>query len=273
MDLPTKAALLRRLHLGPEILVLPNAWDAASARIFEQAGFPALATTSAGIAFAHGYPDGERISRNEMLDAVRRIAAAVQIPLTADMEAGYGPSIADAEETAHGVLAAGAVGLNFEDAREGRLLDAAVYVERLRAMRRVADDVHVPLVINARTDMFLLGVGAAETRLAETIRRANLYCEAGADCVFVPGVREAEAIDQLVRAIRGPLNILAGPGVPSAAALQQLGVARVSTGSGPVRASMSFAQRLAIELRNTGTYGAFSEGAIAYAEANRLMEQ
>ncbi len=272
-NLARDAARFRDMHAGPGILLLPNAWDAASARIFEEAGFRALATTSAGVAYALGYPDGERISRDQMLAAVGRIAAAVQIPVSADMEGGYGPTVADAEATARGVLAAGAVGLNFEDARDGRLVETAQQAERVRAMRRVADEAGVPLVINARTDVFLLQVGAPESRLAEAIARANAYREAGADCLFLPGVRDAETIAALAGAIHGPINILATPGAPAAAELARLGVARVSTGSGPMRASMTATRRIALELKRDGTYTSFGEGVLTHAEANRLMER
>jgi 2-methylisocitrate lyase-like PEP mutase family enzyme len=268
-----KAARLRALHQAPGILVLPNAWDAASARVFEQAGFPAVATTSAGVAASLGYPDGERCGRDEMLGAVRRIAAAVAIPVTADMESGYGPAPADVEATVRGVLAAGAVGLNLEDAREGRLLEIADQLERVRTVRRVADSSGVPLVLNARTDVYLLQAGAPETRYSETVRRANTYRDAGADCLFVPGVRDAETIGNLVHAIRGPVNILATRGTPPIPELQRLGVARVSVGSGPMRATLSLIRRIAEELLRDGTYHSFTEGVMDYAEANRLMER
>src|SRR6185369_13030954 len=138
-NLAAKARRLQQLHQGPEILVLPNAWDAASARIFERAGFPAIGSTSAGIAASLGYSDGERVGRDEMLDVVRRIVKAVSIPVTADVEGGYGATVGDAEATARGVLEAGAVGLNFEDLHDGALLDAVAQAERIRAIRRVAD--------------------------------------------------------------------------------------------------------------------------------------
>jgi 2-methylisocitrate lyase-like PEP mutase family enzyme len=253
-DLAAKAAQFRQLHQGPAILVLPNAWDVATARIFEQAGFPALATTSAGIALSLGYPDGEQISRGEMLEVVARIARSVSIPVTADMEGGYGAGVADAEATARGVLAAGAIGLNFEDKHGGALLDVESQAERIRAMRRVADGAGVHLVINARTDVYLLQVGAPETRFDETVRRANIYRDAGADCLFVPGWFEAETIAALAKSIRGPLNILALSGMPPAAELERLGVARMSSGSGPMRAAMGYTRRLAEELKQHGTY-------------------
>src|SRR5438445_9003061 len=150
-----QAEVFRRLHQGPAILVLPNAWDVASARVLEEAGFAAMATSSAGVAWALGYADGERISRGEMLAVVRRIASSVRVPVTADMEAGYGTTPEAAAETARGVIAAGAVGLNLEDGtNDGPLADVALHQDRIRAMREVGAAAGVPLVINARTDAF-----------------------------------------------------------------------------------------------------------------------
>ncbi|MBZ5622467.1 MAG: isocitrate lyase/phosphoenolpyruvate mutase family protein [Acidobacteriia bacterium] len=269
--LAAKAARFREMHHGPRILVLPNAWDAASARIFEQAGFQALATTSAGIAASLGYPDGERVGRDEMLAVVRRIVQAVSVPVTADLESGYGASTADVEATARGAIAAGAVGLNLEDARARILLEMAQAVERIRAVRRVADEAGVPLVINARIDVLLRQAGPPETRVEETIRRANAYRDAGADCLFVPAALDAETIGRLVGAIRGPVNILALPGVPSISELERLGVARVSTGSGPMRATMTLTRRIAEELKQ-GEFRAITEAITTYAEVNRRME-
>ena len=268
--LAAKADLFQRLHHGPAILVLPNAWDAATARIFQTAGFPAIASTSAGIAWAAGYPDGERISRGDMLEAVCRIVAAVDVPVTADMEAGYGETAEAAAATAEGVLAAGAIGLNLEDASADRLLEIAAHSARVRAVRRVAEDAGVPLVINARTDVYLLAVGTPETRFAEAVRRANAYREAGADCLFIPGVRDAETIGRLVESIHGPINVLAGAGTPPAGELQRLGVARISTGSGPMRAGLTLVRRIAEEL-GQGTYDSFTKDVLSYADVNRLM--
>jgi len=268
--LAAKADLFQRLHHGPAILVLPNAWDAATARIFQTAGFPAIASTSAGIAWAAGYPDDERISRGDMLEAVCRIVAAVDVPVTADMEAGYGETAEAAAATAEGVLAAGAIGLNLEDASADRLLEIAAHSARVRAVRRVAEDAGVPLVINARTDVYLLAVGTPETRFAEAVRRANAYREAGADCLFIPGVRDAETIGRLVESIHGPINVLAGAGTPPAGELQRLGVARISTGSGPMRAGLTLVRRIAEEL-GQGTYDSFTKDVLSYADVNRLM--
>jgi 2-methylisocitrate lyase-like PEP mutase family enzyme len=272
-----RAATLRGLHAGPSVLVLPNAWDVVSARLFETAGFPAVATTSAGVAFALGYPDGQRISRDEMAEAVRRIAAPLAVPVTADMEAGYGPTPEDAAATARAVVEAGAVGMNLEDAPgpggETTLLDQALQVERIGAARDAAQAAGVPIVINARTDVYLGRIGAPETRLAHAVRRMIAYREAGADCVFVPGVYDAETIAVLAREAGGPLNILAGKGCPPIPELARLGVRRLSIGSGAMRAALGLVRRIAEELRGPGTYERLLEGSIPHAELNRLLER
>jgi 2-methylisocitrate lyase-like PEP mutase family enzyme len=266
-----KAELLRRLHHGPDILVLPNAWDCASARIFDQAGFPAIATTSAGLANSLGYPDGQRIPREEMLAAVKRIAACVDVPVTADLEAGY----EDVAKTTAGLVDSGAVGLNLEDAdysgNEG-LLEIGRQVQKIAAVRRIGDEVGVKLVINARTDVYLAQIGDPESRFGHTCDRSRAYIEAGADCVFIPGVSEAGLIGRLVQTLKFPLNILAVAGTPSVQRLEELGVARVSVGSGIMRATMGLTRQIAQELRTRGTYNKMVEGTIPYAEANSLFE-
>ena len=269
-----RAEILRRLHQGPHILVLPNVWDVVTARIVEASGFAALATTSAGVAFALGYPDGERISREEMAAAVRRIAARVRVPVTADMEAGYGRTPQAAAETAREVIAAGAVGMNLEDApADGDgLFDVGLQAERLRAVRESAESAGVPLVINARTDVFLASVGAPETRLSHAVRRLNAYRAAGADCLFAPGVTDRGTIATLVREVGGPLNILAGPGGPPVPELEALGVRRLSLGSGVIRATLGLVRRIADELRGPGTFSALVGDQVPpHAEVNRLL--
>jgi len=271
MSLSEKAVRLRTLHHGTPILVLPNAWDAASARVIEQAGFSAIATTSAGVAFSLGYPDGQRIGRDEMLAAIRRIAAAVRVPVTADIEAGYGEAPESVAETIRGVLDAGAVGVNLEDSWErdgGRVLaDLALQEERIRAAREAAQAAGVSLVINARTDVFLYGLGDE----AEAIRRLNAYLRAGADCAFPILVSDPPLIARLVEAIQGPVNIFAGPGAPSIPDLERLGVARVSFGSALSRAALGLTRRIADELKSTGTYASFPEDTIPFPEANRMF--
>lgn len=264
------------LHHGPKILLLPNAWDAASARIFEDAGFPAIGTSSAGAAFALGYPDGQKISREEMLAVVRRIVDAVEVPVTADVEAGFGMTPEEVAGTAQAVIAAGAVGMNLEDGIEGKpdfLVDVNLQKEIIRAVLETAACAAVPFVLNARTDIFLYGIGPAETRLARAIERLNAYREAGAQCLFAPGVKDSDTIARLAHGVAGPLNILATVGTPTVVELERLGVARVSIGSGPMRATLGFLKRMASQLREGGVFTMMTEGAISYADANRLFQR
>ena len=269
-----KAEAFRALHHSADPLLLVNVWDIASACIVEQAGFPALATTSAGIAFAEGYPDGEQIHPDHMFARVAQIAQAVSVPVTADVEAGYGQTPEGAFRTAQSVISGGAVGMNFEDATgdpERPLADLSLQVERIRAIREAAAKFDVALVLNARTDVYLLQVGEASGRYDETVRRLSALRDAGADCVFAPGARDAETIGRLVRDLHCPLNILAVPGGPSVSELAALGVKRISLGSGPMRAAMGALRRLAEEVKTTGTWSAM-EGAPSHAEMNELMK-
>jgi 2-methylisocitrate lyase-like PEP mutase family enzyme len=269
------ARQFHQLHRGSKILVLPNAWDVSSARIFEDAGFPAIGTTSAGIANSFGYPDGQKIPRDEMLAAVRRIAEAVEVPVTADMEAGFGNTPEEVADTTREAIAAGAVGMNLEDGVEGKpnfLADVSRQNEIIRAVIEAAAGVGVPFVLNARTDIFLNGIGPAETRLERAIDRLNTYHAAGAPSLFAPGVKDTETIAQLARGVAGPLNILATVGTPPVAELQQLGVARVSVGSGPMRATLGFLGRMARQLREEGVFTLMTEGVLPYADANRLVQ-
>jgi 2-methylisocitrate lyase-like PEP mutase family enzyme len=273
-DLAHKAERLRQLHRGPNVLLLPNAWDAATARILEEAGLPAIATTSAGIAFLRGYPDGQKISRDEMLEVVSWVTRAVRVPVTADMEAGYGDRPEDAAATARGVIEAGAVGLNFEDATDdpqNPLVELGLQIEKLAAIREEGTRAGVPLVINARTDVYLANVGEPGKWYHLAMRRARAFKDAGADCVFVPGLRDPEVIGRFVAELKFPVNILAGPGSPSITELQQLGVARVSLGSGPMRASLGLMKRIAEEVKGAGTYTALL-GAPSHGDVNKLME-
>ena len=268
-----KANLFRELHRGPKMLLLPNAWDVASARILEEAGVAAIATSSAGVAFALGYPDGQKISRDEMLAVIGRIASKVKIPVTADVEAGYGDRPEDAATTARGVIESGAVGLNLEDGTDDpqhSLVDLSLQLEKIVATRETARAMGVPLVLNARTDVYLLEVGKPETRFDQTLKRLTAFRDAGADCLFAPGLRDPTLIVRLVRDLRYPLNILAGPGSPSIPELQKLGVARVSLGSSPMRATLGLVRRIAQELQTTGTYHAL-EDAPSHEAVNKLL--
>jgi 2-methylisocitrate lyase-like PEP mutase family enzyme len=268
----SKAMAFRAMHRG-KILVLPNAWDVASARVFEEAGFGALATTSAGVAFSLGYPDGQRISRDEMLARVGRIARAVKVPVTADVEAGYGLRPEDAARTASEVITAGAVGLNLEDTTgdsSNPLVELPLQLERIRAVKAAALKTGVLLVLNARTDVYLEKVGEPGKRYDESVRRLVAYRDAGADCVFLPGAADAETIGKIVRDTQCPVNILVGPGSPSVPELEKLGVARVSIGSSAMRATLGLVKRIGEELKATGTYASL-EGGIPYSDVNRML--
>jgi 2-methylisocitrate lyase-like PEP mutase family enzyme len=265
-----RAAHFRRLHhLRP--LILPNAWDAASARAIEQAGAQAIATTSAGVSWSYGRGDGQKLRRDEMISMIRYIVQAVEVPVTADIEGGYD----DLAATVQAVVEAGACGINLEDSPgEGgeTLLAPEAQAERIRTAREAAETAGGDLVINVRTDVYLFEVGAPETRFAEAVRRSNLYRAAGADCLFVPGVADAETIAALVGAIDGPVNVMAHPGSPSMKELGRLGVARASLGPGLALAALAATQRAARELLEEGTYGAL-EDSLPFGEVNRWFSR
>ena len=270
-----KAELFRQLHHGPHILLLVNVWDAASACLVEKAGFPAIATSSAAVANSWGYPDGQRISRGEMLSVVERIAQHVRVPVSADLEAGYGNTDEAVTELAFAMISAGAVGLNFEDSTGdpmNPLLPVEQQVERIRRLREVTNVLGVPVVINARTDVFLAHVGETESRFDHAVARVNAYRRAGADCLFVPGVTDGETIGCLVKATEGPLNVLAGPGSPAVAELERLGVARFSLGSGPFRTVMGWFREFLSQVRDPQALAALTRKAIPYGELSKLLE-
>jgi 2-methylisocitrate lyase-like PEP mutase family enzyme len=262
-----KARRFHALHHAGRILVLPNAWDAASARVFELAGAPAIATTSAGVAASLGHPDGEAAPRDLVLAAVARIVAAVDVPVSVDVESGWGASVDDVRETVAAVLAAGAVGVNLED----RLAEPGVLAERIRVAHEVARHVDVPLFVNARTDVYLRSSADPVAKLADAVRRLRVYEAAGADGLFAPGLDDAATIREIVAAVARPLNVLAGAGVPPARELERLGVARVSVGSGPMRATLGLVRRIAEELLGEGTYGRFLTDAPSHAEVNAML--
>jgi 2-methylisocitrate lyase-like PEP mutase family enzyme len=273
--LKSQALAFRAMHRGSRALILPNVWDVVSARVVEEAGYPAVATTSAGVAFSLGYPDGQKISREEMLARVARIAKAVRVPVTADAEAGYGERPEDVAQTARLVIEAGAVGMNLEDSTDDPskpLVELALQVEKIHAVREAALKTGVLLVLNARTDMYLAQVGPEGGRYDETVRRLVAYRDAGAECVFAPGVRDSDIIRRLVADVQCPLNILAGPGSLPIPELEKLGVARVSLGSSTIRATLGLLQRMAEELKSSGTYGAM-EGAPSHAQVNEVLSR
>ncbi|MEV0910679.1 isocitrate lyase/PEP mutase family protein [Streptomyces hokutonensis] len=264
-----RALAFRALHVPGRPLVLPNAWDAASARLVEDAGAAAVATTSAGLAWALGVPDGDRLDRDRALEAVARITSTVTVPVSADIESGFAKDPAGVADTVRAVLAAGAVGVNIEDALyggEGVLRPVAEQAERIAAAREAADAEGVPLFVNARIDTFLRGAGGVDA----TLERAAAFRAAGADGIFVPGAVEPGTVKELADGIDGPLNVLVGPGAPPVAELAALGVARVSAGSSVALAAYAVVRRAARELLDTGTYDAVV-GGLGYGELNSLL--
>jgi 2-methylisocitrate lyase-like PEP mutase family enzyme len=255
----TLAEQFRQLH-ARGVLVLPNAWDVASARLVERAGAAAVATTSGAVAWSLGVPDGDRLPLDLLAGAVGRIAAAVAVPVTADVESGA----PDVTATVRAVTAAGAVGINLEDGGGS----AAAHADRIAAAREAGGP---ELFVNARTDLFLLGVGDPADRLPETIRRAAAYQAAGADGIFVPGVLDPDVLRTLVTEIALPVNVLAGPGGPSVDALAGLGVRRVSVGTALAEAAYGVADRAARELLTAGTYGAMADG-LDYGDLQKLLD-
>ncbi|MGW2161748.1 isocitrate lyase/PEP mutase family protein [Nonomuraea sp. NPDC001699] len=232
----TSAAALRRLHVPGDPLILPNVWDAASARAVQEAGFPVVATGSAAVSRVLGYADGESTPVGEMMAAVARIVRAVDVPVTADVERGYGLAPG---ELAERLAEAGAVGCNVEDSdpRTKELVDAGAQADYLAAMRAAAGDA---LVINARVDTYVLGRGDR----AAAVERGRRYLEAGADCVYPIMLEDEGEIAALVAEVGGPVNILFRPKAPSYARLAELGVARISFGGGLHQATHTYAQRL-----------------------------
>lgn len=275
-----KAALFQRLHRGPRILVVANAWDAASARIFEEAGASAVGTGSAGVAFSHGHADDEFVPREVMLAALAEMVAAVQVPVTADILTGLGAAGRVTPEavaaTVREVIELGACGINLEDGSDidgPHLADIELQADRIAAAVEAARSSGVDIVVNARTDAYWLRLGDEAERLRVSVLRANRYRDAGAHCLFVPSVTDPTLIATLVREIDGPLNILATPGCPTVGELQALGVRRVSQGSGPMRAAMMLTRRIARDLLDSGSYRRFHDDAIPYAEANALFRR
>jgi 2-methylisocitrate lyase-like PEP mutase family enzyme len=260
------------LHHAPTTLLLPNAWDVASAKVFELEGFKAIGTTSAGIAATLGYPDGQRMSLIENLEVVQRMINHTTLPVSVDMEAGYATSIEGVVKAAQAVLEVGAVGLNLEDGTgdpANPLFEKTLQQDKIKAIREMSLASGIHLVINARTDVVMIN-GDSPQNLREAIDRGNTYKAAGADCIFVPDVGnlEKKSIAILVKEIDAPVNILAGATTLPIAELQEMGVARVSLGPRPMRAVLSLLRKIANELMTAGTYKLMSESSISYSEVN-----
>lgn len=279
-----KAEMFLKFHQDEEILVLLNSWDTGSSKLIEACGYKAIATTSMGIAASLGYPDCQIIQLSEMTEAINRIVNGVQLPVTVDIEAGYGNNLNEITDSVKKIIATGIVGINIEDSIDLNpvLIDETEFCERISAIRALSDSLGFHLVINARTDSFYTSTGSPREKLTESIRRGNKYREAGADCIFVQPVLEKETISTLVREINAPVNILSNPAIggglpPSVSELQDLGVARLSLGSSLMKATLALIKKVADELSEKGTYNILldsmtplPEAASAYKMATEL---
>jgi 2-methylisocitrate lyase-like PEP mutase family enzyme len=269
-----KAELFLKFHQDKEILVLLNSWDIGSSKLIEASGYKAIATTSMGIAASLGYPDCQVIQLSEMIEAMTGIVNGVQVPVTVDIEAGYGNDLHEILNSVKKIIATGIVGINIEDSIDLNpiLIDETEFCERISAIRALSDSLGFHLVINARTDSFYTSSGTPREKLSESIKRGNKYREAGADCIFVQPVWEKETISTLVKEINAPINILANPVMggglpPSVRELQDLGVARLSLGSSLMKATLALMKKIADELSEQGTYNILLDALTPLPEA------
>ncbi|MGP8125704.1 MAG: isocitrate lyase/phosphoenolpyruvate mutase family protein [Nitrososphaerales archaeon] len=267
-----KAEEFRALHNRKRILIIPNAWDVPSARVFEDEGFPAVATSSAGMMVSLGYPDGEAIPMQAFISATARIASVLSVPLSADVVGGFGRTTKEVVETVRRVVEAGAVGINMEDfIHESKaLVSAEKQVEKIVALKALGRSLGVPFVINARTDSLRYAQGGDRARMKEAIRRGSLYRDAGADCVYPMGLVDAGQISVYVEALEFPINVMVRKGLPPVHELQRLGVARVSFGPSAAYAAIGLLKRASREVLEKGTYQTLVDGAITFDELNRL---
>lgn len=261
-----KAEMFLKFHQDKELLVLLNSWDAGSSRLIEACGYKAVATTSMGISASMGYPDCQVIQLSEMIERITGIVNAVQVPVTVDIEAGYGNNLDEIIDSVKKIIATGIVGINIEDSLDlnPELIDETEFCERISAIRALSDSLGFHLVINARTDSFYTSSGSVQEKLSESIRRGNKYREAGADCIFVQPVWDRATISTLVKEINVPINILSNPGngaglPPSVSELQDLGVARLSLGSSLMKATLALIKKVANELSEKGAYNILLE--------------
>ena len=268
-----KAEAFRALHAGPRALVMANAWDAMTARMFEAEGFPAIATTSGGVAWALGYADGEAAPWDEVVAATQRIARAVAVPVTADIESGYGTTPEALGRSIGDIIEAGAVGVNLEDGlKTGSppIRSLADAVARIAAAREAARAAGVPIVINARTDLYIKNIGDEASRFADAVARGRAYLAAGADCFYPIGLRDPATMKRLVEALNAPININVRAGSPNVAELQALGVRRASTATAIPLMAMGLVRQLAEELHATHRFDAL-DPAMSHAEAQQLL--
>lgn len=267
----TKAKNFHDIHKQATTFVLPNAWNAISAKVFEERGFQAIGTTSAGIATSLGYADGQNLPFEKLIETIASITRAVNIPVSADIEAGYGFTIDEIVANVSEVIAAGAIGINIEDGTgdaEDPISDITVQVENIEAIKELSDS----LFINARTDMYWGNVGEPEARLEETIQRAKSYVKAGANCIFIPGMTDIEEIKTIRKEISVPINLLVNPNLPPLTDLSAIGIERVSCGSAPFRATVTLLKSIADEMYTDGTFNQISKNILSYDEVAGMVK-
>ncbi|MBE0683468.1 MAG: isocitrate lyase/phosphoenolpyruvate mutase family protein [Anaerolineales bacterium] len=274
MTQSAKAQTLLALHNDGNLLILPNVWNPIGARMLEAKGFPAVATASAAIAESLGYSDGEQIQLDTMLDMVARIVRSVNVPVTADFEAGYSDTLEGLQENTLRLLDTGAVGINFEDGQDhsSHLRPISEQIERIKVIREAAERKGIHLVINARTDSFFAeGFTSEKERIEDAIIRANAYLQAGADCVYPIGRGDKETLLILRKQIKAPINVLATPKTASLKELQQLSINRVSFGPFIFRSLLAKASTMYDEIRNLGGYDIVLDGAFTGGDVKRYL--
>ena len=261
-----QAHAFHALHAEGRFLILANAWDAGSARLIESLGAPAIATTSSGVSWARGYADGHALPIPTLLATIADMARGIEVPLTADIEGGFSDDPAAVGKLVGEVIAAGAVGINLEDG----MTAPARFADKVRAARQAGELAGVRVFVNARTDVFLRGLAPEGERVAEVLSRAELYRQAGADGIFVPGAKAEADIRQIAAGITLPLNIMASPGVPPAASLRAFGARRLSAGGAIAQTMWAQAAAMAKAFLAEGDSDAVTRGAMAYADLNKL---
>ncbi len=265
----TKLEDFRKLHKLSSTFVLPNAWDVMSAKMFEKNGFKAIGTTSAGIAASLGYQDGEQIPFDQMLTVLERIVNAVNVPISADIEAGYGITVEEVVTNVQRIIETGAVGINIEDGTgdaDEPIGDISSQTEKIAAIKERSITSESGLFINARTDIYWLGIGDPSSRFQKTLERVRAYEEAGADCIFIPGLYDKETIHNLRAEISCPINLLVSPDLPALEELSKIGIERVSTGSAPFRATVTLLEKLSEEINNDQTFHLMTENVLPYGK-------
>lgn len=257
----------RNLHRGPELLLLPNAWDAVSARLIESLGAKAIATTSAGLAWSNGYPDGNALPEDQLVAAVREVARVIRVPLTVDVEAGYSDEPDVVARLVARILDVGVAGINIEDGAG----PPDLLCKKIAAIRTHAARSGFGVFINARTDVYLRGVASGEAAIEEVISRSSRYCAAGCDGLFVPGLVGADAMALISKAIAPiPLNVMVAPNLPPMHTLQESGVRRLSAGSSIAQAALGRTRHLVSRFL-AGTMSEMFDMSADYGEVNRLF--